>query len=399
MAEAAPAEQPQQGEQAEVKKEVEIPFQTSAKKEESIQKALVEIENERNEKDELRRFGYFSIPYPATVGDQAYSQKEEYPNHKIVDGKVVIEKRGVYTMGPKWGRTNDVYFSVPDPISEEQMKEQKDLTIKEREDYINKVKARKAEQHHKEPFVPAGPKNMFAYYDGNENTKHEGPLTIEPDKKRFILGGGKVKTENRNIQTNPTKECGSFQPSDYFQFYMSDDKVQERLEVLGKKDIQDKLDKVKYNKEHPNLKAPFKPASLKKCEPFADIEHTFGLYNAQEIDERMKEYRDFKKNGNPKYKKVLPKGAIKHDQPFKPARLIALGREGLFNDDLYKIPEVQEEKKILSVKEKKELEEANKAKRRAPFTYNKLMKSSTFSPPISSFTMNLRREFPTIKFH
>ena len=34
-----------------------------------------------------------------------------------------------------------------------------------------------------------------------------------------------------------------------------------------------------------------------------------------------------------------------------------------------------------------------------PFTYNRLMKSGTFAPPISSYMVNIKRDFPTIKFH
>ena len=45
------------------------------KKSLDIKKFLVQIDQERNEKNEQQRFGYFSIPYPSTVGDQAYSQK------------------------------------------------------------------------------------------------------------------------------------------------------------------------------------------------------------------------------------------------------------------------------------------------------------------------------------
>ena len=55
--------------------------------------------------------------------------------------------------------------------------------------------------------------------------------------------------------------------------------------------------------------------------------------------------------------------------------------------------------KIKTVREKKEEEEKLKPYRRNPFTYNKLMKISRFSPAISSFTTNLKKEFPTIKFH
>ncbi len=59
-----------------------------SKKEMDIQRSLMEIDNERKEKDEQQRFGYFSVPYPSTIGDQAYSQKQEY-HHKVVDRKVI----------------------------------------------------------------------------------------------------------------------------------------------------------------------------------------------------------------------------------------------------------------------------------------------------------------------
>ena len=71
--------------------------------------------------------------------------------------------------------------------------------------------------------------------------------------------------------------------------------------------------------------------------------------------------------------------------------------------DLYTLPEMTEKDKaklkIKTVREKKEEEEKAKSTRRVPFTYNKLMKISKFAPPISSFTTNLKKEFPTIKFH
>ena len=372
----------------------------AAKKEADVQKSLEKISEERKEMNELRRFGYFSIPYPATVGDQAYSQNQEYPNHKVVDRKVIIENRGIYTNNPKSGNGPDAYFSPVEPVSDEKINEYKEQTKKDRENYLAKMKE-KREKKELFKFKPAGPQDMIGFYREGEQQTHDGPLNIEPDKKRFILEGGKVKTENRNIFTNPTKVGKSFKPDDYFQFYVADDAVQERLKEMEKKDREKKLNQVKERKLNQVTKPPFHPAALKKCEPFSSVIETYGLYNEAENQQLLQEYRDYKKKGNPKYQKVLPKGSVVHDKPFQPARLIYQGRDGLFNDDLYKIPEPTEKdkKKVLTVKERKEIEEANKAKRRVPFTYNKLMKSSTFAPPISSFMTNLRREFPTIKFH
>ena len=124
------------------------------------------------------------------------------------------------------------------------------------------------------------------------------------------------------------------------------------------------------------------------------------VYNEEERLQKLQEYREYKKVGNKRFSKSLPKGCVKHDRPFAPARLIYIGRDGLFNDDLYKLPELTEKdiKPLKTVKERKEEEEKNKNKR-MPFTYNKLMKDSRFAPPISSFTTNLKKEFPSIKFH
>ena len=121
------------------------------------------------------------------------------------------------------------------------------------------------------------------------------------------------------------------------------------------------------------------------------------------MKQKLKEYREYKKKGNPRYHKSLPKGSVQHMKAFAPARLIYTGRDGLFDDNLYTLPEMtekdKEKLKVKSVRERKEEEEKLKTHRRNPFTYNKLMKISRFAPPISSFTTNLKKEFPTIKFH
>ena len=49
----------------------------SERKEKDIQNQLEQIAQDRNEMDELRRFGFFTIPYPATVGDLAYTTTNE----------------------------------------------------------------------------------------------------------------------------------------------------------------------------------------------------------------------------------------------------------------------------------------------------------------------------------
>ncbi len=79
--------------------------------------------------------------------------------------------------------------------------------------------------------------------------------------------------------------------------------------------------------------------------------------------------------------------------------------EFYLNNDKRYTKEFQKEEKERKEKEKgtqksiREIREMEKQNAKKPFTYNKLMKSSTFAPPISSYFVNIKREFPSIKFH
>ena len=374
----------------------------SKKKEADIENQKQMIEQDRTEMDSLRRFGYFSIPYPATVGDLAYTTTKEKKNYQIIDGKIKTENRNVFVAPLKKGKSPDVYFSPVEPESMETIEKYKELNEKDRKRELDKVQKRK-EKKAGIVFKPGGPQETFSFYRDIQAPESTGTLYIMPDKKRFILEGGKVKTENRGIFSNPTK-VGIPHPNDYFSFYFADEPTQERVKSLGEKDIKDKLDKVQIRKKKlPPPRPPFSPASLKKCDPFSNNVETYGIYTDAEKEEKLKEYAEYKKKGNPKYTKSLPKGCVKHDRAFAPARLVYIGRDGLFDDNLYTLPEMTEKDKaklkIKTVREKKEEEEKLKATRRVPFTYNKLMKISKFAPPISSFTTNLKKEFPMIKFH
>ena len=300
------------------------------------------------------------------------------------------------------GKRTDVYFSPVEPESDEIIEKHKQMNDSEYKELLKKVNKRKEKQAFIE-FKPTGPQETFGFYKDIPTPEAKDTLYIRPDPKRFILEGYKVKTENRGIFTNPTK-LNPLHPNDYFQFYYADDATQERIKSLGEKDIKDKLDTVQLRKKKiPNPRPPFSPASLMKCEPFSSNVETYALYNDMEKEEKLKEYKEYKKKGNPKYSKSLPKGCVKHDKPFQPARLIWIGRDGLFDDNLYTLPEMtekdKEKLKVKSVRQRKEEEEKMKPFKRNPFTYNKLMKISRFAPPISSFTTNLKKEFPTIKFH
>ena len=364
-----------------------------AKREESVQKIMEEINQERDEKDKLQRFGFFSIPYPAVIGDKKYSE-DEY-KHKVIDHKVITEKRGIYTNPLKLGKSNDVYFNKIDGPGDDVIEHYKELNKQDHENLMKKVQDSKEKKVERPNFRPSGPQQFKGFYNPDEPApERNGTLTIEPDKKRFIGEGRKVITERKGIYTAPTK-VGSI-PSEYFSYPISEDDLIEKLKQMTKDEYQKKLDKVKESKERVSKK-PFSPASLMKCDPFFNNIQTYGMYTDDEQEKLMNDYKDFKKNGRGKYKKILPSGAIKHLQAFKPARLVVTGRDGLFNDDLYKLPEIEDVKKSFTpIREIREMEKKNS---RTPFFYYKLMRQSQFSPSISSFTYNLKREFPSVKFY
>ena len=175
--------------------------------------------------------------------------------------------------------------------------------------------SRRKEKQAKIEFKSTGSQETFSFYKNIPTSESTGTLYKKPDQKRFILERRKVKAENRGIFTNPTKFSVAHQ-NDYFQFYFAYDPTQERIKVLGQKDIQDKLDKVQIRKKIPDPRSPFSPSSLKKCEPFINNVETYGIYNDLEKEEKLKKYAEYKKRGNPRFHKSLPKGSVEHMKPF-----------------------------------------------------------------------------------
>lgn len=353
----------------------------SNKAEATLEKIKAKIQEQHDEMSKEQRFGYFSLIYPQTVGDEAYSgDKNEM--HQIVEGKVVTDKRGIFTQPGKKGKGRDVYFAEVEPISKEEFEKMRSSTNEARDKYIQQVKEKKEEKP-EIMFKPCGPQEYRDYFDQNPKV-YDIPIT-KPRKLNVTIVEGQVITEKRGIMTNPTKLGSANVPGVLFSYppYVIP-------EPENKKTGDAKDDKKSYKK-------PFAPASLSKNECFASIKETFGGDDSQ-FKNLLNEYKSIQKKGRSKYEKVLPKGSTKHNQPFSPPKLISTGRETLFNDDLYKLPPI-EEKKISASEVIKMRKETEQKKNRPAFTYNKIMKHSTFSPSITSFSCNLKREFPSISFH
>ena len=230
------------------------------------------IDQDRNEMDNLRRFGYFTIPYPATIGDLAYTKTKEKKNYQIKDGKIITENRNIFVAPLKKGKGPDVYFSPVEPDSLETIEKYKQWNEKDKKKELEKVQQRK-ENKAGIVFKPGGPQETFSFYRDIQTPESTRSLYIKPDPKRFIMEGGKVKTENRGIYTNTTHIGYSTpHPNDYFGFYFADEPTQERIKTLGEKDIKDKLEKVQIRKKKlPPPRPPFSIVFLKKKKNFSNI--------------------------------------------------------------------------------------------------------------------------------
>jgi len=136
----------------------------------------------------------------------------------------------------------------------------------------------------------------------------------------------------------------------------------------------------------------FKPAALQKNEPFQSNNQLYGE-EGKKIGDLLDKAIEERHKGREKYKTVLAKGAKKHDFAFKPNHLGKSGSDDLFSE-IYGIPFIGHEKVKIDLKERAASKEKDKFSK--PFTYNKLHENSVFSPAVSSFTCNLKKEFPSV---
>lgn len=365
-----------------------------AKKQEAVEKAAIDIEKDREKMNDMQRFGFFSIPYPAICNDKAYSRENNY-KHQIVDRKVITEPRGIYTQNPKKGRLKDAYFSVEKPWTDQEIEKEKQFRKDEKDKLFALVDQRRKNESKGPTFKPGGPQEVTGYYKVPGDVPN-GPIYKQENRFKHIGPDRKVLIEQRGIYCNPPKEGPCLYPNDYFSFYFTPQDVIDRVKKGRQEEEENKLERVKLMREKKlEYIKPFIPASLKKCDAFTNNYDTYGGITDEERKNKVEEYKENKKKGNPKYVKVLPEKCVKHNMPFKPARLLYSGRDGLFNDNLYQMPNIPPAP-TMTLKERLEYEEKHK---KEPFRSCKLMKTSHFAPCISSFTSNLKKDFPTVHFN
>ena len=338
-----------------------------------------------------QRFGYFSIPANNLLGDCFYSREKQF-NHTIIDGKVVSEKRGIFTQPPKSGKGRDVYFKCMDSTDNNSQNILKQGNIKDHDDLIKKVAQRKIKKF-TDPFKYPGAQTYKDWYDKHP-FKRDYPL-YKPKPKTYKIEDQKVITENRGIYTNNMQKGSYNTPGILFSYVPLGYNKKDKFDFDKIKQERQQEIKNRCKSAHPgktDYKRAFFPASLKKNECFSNIKQTYG-YTPDYYSKLQKQSEIDRKKKSQPYKKEYPKGSAHHDRPFSPASLSKSGRDGLFNKRVWDCPSVPEKRVIVSAKQREEEERKN---RKNPFIYNRLMDPSDFSPSIVNNQINLKNNYPSV---
>ena len=353
---------------------------------ESIKTIMEATKQDFEEISTQPRFGFFSIPPNQIIGDRFYSIPKEY-NHKVVDRKVITEKRGIFTTIVKSGKGHDAYFQSFDTTDEGV---QKRLADGWKQDAKAKM-ARIQEIKNKIPTPVFKYPGVQHYRDEFDKNPVERTDTIYKEKPRIAkVIDGKVVTEKRGIFTQPMKKGYNNTPGIYFNyipFHESDEKIVNDIIQAKSKKKKRPQSSIPLQKGY---KQAFKPAALKKNECFSNIRETYG-YEDNYFENLKKMSEEDRKRINQKYKKKLPPGAITHMRPFTPAHLGKTGRDGLFDQRVWDCPQIPEKRVIVNQREKKEYERTH---RKAPYKYNIMQEQARFSPPIMTNKINMRSNYP-----
>lgn len=351
-----------------------------------IEKIMEETKNDFDAISTMPRFGFFSIPPNQIIGDRFYSQKKEF-NHKVVEHKVINEKRGIYTTPGKSGKGHDAYFLSYDTTDDGVQERLKKGWVEDNKKHLEKVQ----EQKNKIPTPIFKYPGVQHYKDDFAQHPVERDFPIDKEKPRIAkIIDGKVITEKRGIFTQPMKKGFHNTPGIYFSYAP----FHENNDNVINAQLQERIQK---RKKRPQSSIPlqkayrqaFKPASLKKNECFSNIRETYG-YDDKYFDNLKKMSDIDRKNKSKKYTNPPPVGSAQHMRPFTPSHLGKFGRDGLFDQRIWDCPSIPEKRVIVNQRAKKEWENAH---RKAPFKYNIMMDQTRFSPPIMTNTFNMRKNF------
>lgn len=148
----------------------------------------------------ISRFGYFSVPYPATIGEGSYDTNKKI--NKDDKGKVVLHPRNMIISPPKSGNGADVFFSNPYKVDDIQLKKLKENQSIELEQSKKKQTVGKGKVETK-AFYPSGPKLLTDYFSLKQSIANEKGSTSKAKIKSVQTK--KVIAYQRNMVMTATK--------------------------------------------------------------------------------------------------------------------------------------------------------------------------------------------------
>lgn len=263
------------------------------------------------------RFGFFSIPYPATIGDRYYAYKGK-PHERDENGKVITLPRNPQSMALKTGKGPDVYFNNAVKEEKKYIEEKKLNSIKDHQNFINNVKNKKTKTHF-DVFKPGGPQELKDYFTKTKFVCKDG-LYKPPPKKAYVdKETHKVIIENSNIKTNPSKKGTSSYPNILFSYPENNYKKGEKRPNTT----------VKY---HPKkvFEKPFKPANTMLNGFFLDDKNQYGPPKSM-LNKFSEEYKRAKTAKKEKYSKPKGDHFATHNKNFFPSSGVKKGEQGFFS--------------------------------------------------------------------
>jgi len=215
------------------------------------------------------------------LGDRYYSESNKSKSYKVIERRVITENRGIFTNPGKKGKFTDAYFSNLVAEDKNMQERQKDQADKEKVAYMATVAERKKPDSekagYKAVFKPGGPQEYHDFYDKNK-VKYTNTITKEIDKKLKIDKEHKtVFIENRGIFTKPPKLGTSSTPGILFNYFKEDVKQLEKIREDEDNEIRKKRAKsASSDDDKKEFKQAFRPAALKKNEPFQNDGSLYG---------------------------------------------------------------------------------------------------------------------------
>ena len=284
----------------------------------NIDELSKKMENDSNKMSPKSRFGFFSINYSAYLGDKYYSRDKK----RITDdqGKVISEKRGIYSNPAKKGKFTDSYFSADFlKTDKETLNRLKEVSENEQKAKLEKVHKEKQNKNFQIPFRSSG---VQEYKDSlyPDNMKYKIPIFKESDKqKNCDFKERKVLTENRGVYSQPMKQGTVCMPGVLFEYQRENNDNIARKKKLNENDKKEYLNKRAKSAEK-NKKMAFVPNNIVKCDTFQTNKELFAE-NPSKVKELLSESQVFRKEPKKRYQKSLPKSCIGHNEAFKPASL------------------------------------------------------------------------------